>query len=379
MSQKVSSRRRGFSLVGLLVVMAIIGLLVALLLPAVQSSRAAARRAMCLNNLRQVGLALHAYHEQHTVFPPAVIVGGPPGEPLGGGYATIGLIDRVALGVATPTDPDRQNANWLVLLLPSLGEGPLWNAFDSNVPISDPKNETVRTTSVPTLKCPDDSFNGNPYVRDQLAGGSTNLYVRGNYAMNIGPGRACFYELQPDCEEGFHVDDPDLMNKNTAVWGGGAGGFNRSFGFKDITGGISNFVIVDEVRAGVHPLDPRGSWALGFIGASLTARHGLISGQEDAAGPNNQNLGADDVYGCGPMIAAIGIDEFQALRMPCRAQATSGEPQVNAQATSRSLHPGGVHVLTADGSAHFVSDSINPDVWFYLHSRQPSQSFESPF
>ena len=379
MGQVVSSRRRGFSLVELLVVIAIIALLVALLLPAVQSSRAAARRAMCLNNLRQVGLALHTYHEQHTVFPPAVIIGGPPGEPLGGGALPIGLIDRVALGVASPTDPDRQHANWLVLLLPSLGEGPLWNAFDSNVPISDAQNETVRTTSLPILKCPDDSFNDNPYVRDQLAGGSTNLYARGNYAMNFGPGRNCIHELQPDCDEGFHVDNPDLMNGNSVMWGGGAGGFNRSFGFKDITGGTSNFVIVDEIRAGVHPLDPRGSWALGFAGASLTGRHGLISTNEDAAGPNNQDSDSDDIYGCGSMIAAIGIDKFLPLRMPCRDLTHLGDTQVNGQATARSQHPGGVHVLTADGSAHFVSDSINPDVWFFLHSRQLSQVFESPF
>jgi hypothetical protein len=271
------------------------------------------------------------------------------------------------------------HTNWLVQLLPMLDQGSLWNAFDSSMPVSHAKNETVRTTSIPVLKCPDDTFSDAPYVRDQLAGGSSNKYARGNYAMNLGPGRGCICELQPDCSDGFHVDDPDLMNKNSALWGHGAGGFNRSFGMKDIIGGASNFVVVDEVRSGVHPLDPRGSWALGFIGASLTARHGLNGGTEDAGGPNNQNVSSDDVYGCDETIAAIGREEFRSLRMPCRGQNYTGKPQMNDQATARSMHAGGVNVLCADGSAHFVMDTINPDIWFYLHSREPSSAFESPF
>lgn len=379
MKRHRSSRHCGFSLVEVLVVIGVIALLIALLVPAVQSSRAAARKMQCLNNLRQVGLALHSYHDQHQVFPPAAIWGGPPGEPQGGGVLPIGFIDRVASGSVTPTDPDRMHANWLVLLLPSLDQGALWNAFDSDSPISHSRNETVRTTSLSVLKCPDDTFNDNPYVRDQQAGGSTNKYARGNYAMNFGPGRGCVYELEPDCKDGFHVDNFDLQGKNSAAWGEGAGGFNRSFGLKDLTGGTSSFVIVDEIRAGVHSLDPRGSWALGYTGASLTMRHGVVGGREDASGPNNQNVSSDDIYGCAPMMAALGYAEFYKLRMPCRDQSSSAEHEANIQATSRSLHPGGVHVLAADGSAHFVSDSVNPDIWFFLHVRQPSTAFESPF
>lgn len=370
---------RGFSLVEVLVVMAIIALLIALILPAVQSSRSAARRTTCLNHLRQIGLALQAYHEPHRVFPPGVIWGGPPGEPQGLGQVPIGLIDRVALGTATPVDPDRVHANWLIMLLPQLDQGALWNSFDSSLPISHPKNETVRTTSLPMLKCPGDRFTEEPYVRDQLSGGSTNVYARGNYALNAGPGRGCVHELEPDCEGGFHVDDPDLLRKNSVLWGGGAGGYNRCFGFKDLQGGASNFVIVDEVRAGVHPVDPRGTWALGYVGASMTARHGMIHGREDAGGPNNQNRSSDDIVGCVEMMAQLGIDKLQSLRMPCQNQHVTSQPQVNAQATARSLHEAGVHVLTADGSAHFISDTVNPDVWFYMHSREPGSSFESPF
>ncbi len=377
--QNRRSRSRGFSLIEMLVATAIVALLAALILPAVQSSRAAARRTACLNNLRQLGLALHAYHELHHLFPPGVIWGGPPGEPQGMGQLPIGLIDRVALGTATPTDLDRVQANWLVMLLPNLDQGALWNAFDSSHPISHLKNEIVRTTSVPLLMCPEDGFNRDFYVRDQLSGGSTNLYARGNYALNLGPGRGCVHELEAGCQDGFHVDDPDLLTKNSVLWGGGAAGVNRSFGVKDLLGGASNFVIVDEIRAGVHPLDPRGSWALGFVGASMTVRHGMIHGREDAGGPNNQNRSSDDIVGCVDMIAQIGQGALQSLRMPCRDQRTIGEPQLNSQATARSQHDGGVHVLAADGAAHFISDTVNPDIWFSLHSREPGSSFESPF
>lgn len=379
---KASARpvcHRGFSLVEVLVVLGIIALLLAILLPAVQSSRAAARRSVCLNNLRQLGLALHGYHEQYNVLPPAAIWAGPPGEPQGRGRLPIGFVDREALGNASPADPDRMHASWLILLLPNLDQGTLWNAFDSNLPIAHSRNEAVRVTALPTLKCPDDPYNNDPYVRDLQRGGNSNKYARGNYAMNFGPGRACVMTLEADCENGFRVDSTELLTKNSVTWGDGAGGFNKSFGFKDIIGGTSSFVILDEIRAGIHPLDPRGAWALGYAGASLTMRHGLITPREDAAGPNNQTVAADDVYGCAPMIAAIGRDNFPSFHMPCRDQTYSTDPEANIQATARSMHPKGVHVLSADGAAHFVPDTINPDIWFFLHTREPNAAFESPF
>lgn len=372
------SLRYGFSLIELLVAIGIISLLLALLLPAVQTSRAAARRTLCLNNLRQLGLAFHNYHDQHKRFPPTVVWSGPLGEPLGLGRLPVGVFDRIALGLATASDPDRAHSNWASMLLPSLGEGTLWNSLNSAAPMADATNATFRATSIPTLKCPDDPFNQKPYVRDQLAGGSTNIYARGNYAMNLGPGRGCLFELQPDCQYGFHVDTPDLAHKNMVLWGSGAGGVNYSIGFEDIQTGSSNFAIIDEIRAGVSPLDPRGTWALGFVGASVTARHGITLRTEDGAGPNNQDPKSDDIVGCHAMKDELGDTELQRLRMPCMT-GSSSQTETNVQATSRSMHPGGVYVLTADGAAHFISDNVNPDVWYHLHARDSTNQVNLPF
>ncbi|MBX3436279.1 MAG: DUF1559 domain-containing protein [Planctomycetaceae bacterium] len=380
-------RRRGataclaFSLVELLVVLGVLSILLALILPAVQQAREAARKAQCLNNARQIGLALHNYHDQFGLLPPAVIWGGPPGEPIGRGTFPIGMYDRIALGLDSPTDPSRVRANWLVMLLPQLDQVPLYNAFNPSLPISDPANRVVRETWVPVLRCPSDdlSTSDNPYVRDMLAGGSSNKYARGNYGLNMGAGRGCLHELQSDCVYGFHVGETDLLNGNQTLWGQGVCGVNYSHSFGDVLSGLSNFVIVDELRAGVRPIDPRGTWSLGFTGASILARHGIVSDSEDANGPNNQHPDADDIIGCTALETDPGVSELARLGMPCFDAASIGRVEQNSQAAARSQHPGGVHVLMGDGSVHFVSDLVSPEIWFYMHLRAAPEPFALPF
>ena len=118
----VPPRRRAFTLVELLVVIAIIGILLALLLPAVQAAREAARRASCQNNLRQLGLALHNYHDTYQLLPPRRIVQPPH--------------------------------SWLTLILPQIEQGPLHSAYRFNVPWNDPLNQPAVTASLKVLICP---------------------------------------------------------------------------------------------------------------------------------------------------------------------------------------------------------------------------------
>ena len=185
-------RNRGFTVIELLVVIAIIGLLMALLLPAVQMVREAGRRTACLNNLRQIGLALHNYHDQHQVLPPFSIWMGPPGEPIGLGTIPVGFMDHVMLGISPGTEPDRLGANWALLMLPQLDQTNLYNDFDSRAPIDDPVNEAIRTAELSVFRCPTDPFSmpSNRFERGLSAGAQTgHAYARGNYGMNRGVNR----------------------------------------------------------------------------------------------------------------------------------------------------------------------------------------------
>lgn len=136
--RRCASRRAGFTLIELLVVIAIIGVLVALLLPAVQQAREAARRAQCKNNLKQVGLALHNYHDVANRFPPESIWA----------FTPIG---------STTKQP--RNYSWIVMLLPYVDQAPLYNSINFSLPIwgqVDTTGQTIVSRQLPVLTCPSD-------------------------------------------------------------------------------------------------------------------------------------------------------------------------------------------------------------------------------
>ncbi len=148
-------RRRGFTLIELLVVIAIIAILIALLLPAVQQAREAARRSQCKNNLKQIGLALHNYHDVANVFPP----GG------------------VTLGNCCGT---RSGTNWAIAILPYLDQTPLFRRYDQDKFNEDAANTFVRTQRVPVYECPTD-INIGKIERPESGPGSGLDYRHGSY------------------------------------------------------------------------------------------------------------------------------------------------------------------------------------------------------
>ena len=164
--------RSAFTLVELLVVIAIIGVLVALLLPAVQYAREAANRMSCTNNLKQIGLALHNYHDVHKRLPPGWI--------------------------GATEDPASQNGwGWASMILPQMEQGPLFDQIDFNVHVADASNADVRAVVIPSFLCPSDG-NEEQWEHDGLT------FARSNYVASFGTfpiedapsnGNGVFYRL----------------------------------------------------------------------------------------------------------------------------------------------------------------------------------------
>jgi formylglycine-generating enzyme required for sulfatase activity len=318
--------------------------------PLIGHTRELSRRQACKDHLRQLGAALANYHDTHQRLP-AAAVWTAEGENLPSLYES-------------ETSPRVTHRNWLLALLPHTADARDVAGLNDALPMADAENAAVRTGRVPFLVCPSDPFNrsDNLYALN-LANGTTAAFARGNYAINGGSHRD-----QPSpgntaspCPNGFTYEY-DSATGQFRWFGTGVAGINTSFAYDDFHNGRSTTVAVDEVRAGVSPLDSRGVWALGQIGGSITWAHG-VSG--DAGGPNNPWKRSDDILGCGELHRALGADRLERLGMPCCHYC-----RWNAQATARSLHQWGVNVLMLDGSARFIGDTVDPGVWHAIHSRE---------
>ncbi len=324
--------RRGFTLVELLVVIAIIGILLALLLPAVQAAREAARQLACRNNLKQLGLALQNYHGQRREFPPSMIRNG---------------------------DGPR-HANWVIMILPFLEQQPLFDQFDLDFEISDPVNETARSTHVSVMTCPTDGYNGQPFSGSGHAPTASlnDNWARGNYGANGALGHR------------GRADSAGWISRTRR----GVMGVNCSVAIKGIQDGTSHTLLLGELRAGVVPQDERGTWAMPNCASSLWA-HGGVEG--DAYGPNCKMAYSDDSLGCSRAHAAFGGSAALAkMRMGCFP-----EDLGSSQQGARSSHAGGVNTCFADGSVHFINDDIqtkpssdeNLSVWDRLNASSDGQ------
>jgi prepilin-type N-terminal cleavage/methylation domain-containing protein/prepilin-type processing-associated H-X9-DG protein len=360
--------RRGFTLVELLVVITIIGILMSLLLPAVQSARESARQLSCANNIRNIGLALNQYHTAFKIFPPSSVWRTPTNT------AAKWKLD------ASQVDSQSQNGsslweNWVILILPQLEQQNLRNQFQIDpglgtvYPIGDSTsatttgNQAARATPLSIMLCASDSYNQKPFNDSSQVMPSTQLlgnnWARGNYAANAALGFMSYGDSN-------HVAGGyDFNGAQNSGWSlryvRGVMGANVSERIDDIHDGASNTILVGEIRAGVVSFDPRGVWAMSGAAPSALWGHGYYG---DDNGPDNKGFPqADDIQSCKDVKSAVGggnvtTGETLLMKMGMSCGVTAANNLANWQQTVRSMHVGGANVCFADGSVHFISDFI---------------------
>ena len=315
----------GFTLVELLVVIAIIGILVSLLLPAVQAAREAARRMQCQNNVKQLGLALQNYHDIFKALPASGIV-----DPTTTYY-------RPRTGL---------QFSWIVLILNQIEQGPLHDQFDFGRSVfQQPANPQEQY--IPTLSCPSDSAGNSIFVDATLTNGKR--FAKGNYAAYVSP---------------YHVG---LQNRFPGALVG-----HRHHRLASLTDGTSNTIVISEILTRGREDDQRGAWALPWTGSSQIAldMHDVVSPVQfgssgytpvdlgSAQTPNRQLSWGDRLYICSDPVGAL------IFKTPCSVGAYTDF----LSAAPRSRHPGGVNAVCADGHVAFVPNTVDMFALAYLVS-----------
>ena len=338
--------RRGFTLIELLVVIAIIAVLIALLLPAVQSAREAARRAQCTNNLKQIGLALHNYHSTIGTFP----IGASKGMYNPGTYVVWNQFSAQAQ------------------MLGQMEQRPLYNAINfnwgSHGGLAQQINHTVYITRVNSFLCPSDPNGGQP------------------------------------CTNSYHGSMGTSTQHSNPKGTTGLFAYYRSYGLRDATDGSSNTIAFAESRTGSTSLRPTVGNSINLSSTPpnsqlLDARMnpaGVLGGlQACSAAWNSQKTGGGTgklKNHCGFRWAwgAEGITMFNTIVTPnsqkypwstCKFGCTTCDVAQANFANADSAHPGGVNALFADGSVHFIKDSVNQNIWWGLGTRNGGEVISS--
>lgn len=205
------STNRGFTLIELLVVIAIIAVLVALLLPAVQQAREAARRSQCKNNLKQIGTALHNYHETHNSFPSGWIGVEPTTQ--------------------QPFVDGGSGWGWATMILPQMEQVNLFQSFDTERSILDSANLNALTEPLPVFRCPSDTGEQTWSINDRNSGNPLATIATSNYV-------GCFGTIE--------IEDCELVPPGSACTSNGAFFHNSAVRFRDITDGTSQTIIAGE-------------------------------------------------------------------------------------------------------------------------------------
>lgn len=331
-------KRSGFTLVELLVVIAIIGILVALLLPAVQSAREAGRRTSCQNNMKQIGLAIHNFHDTKGYLPSS-------GRP--------------------PTASTVRYSVFLVLL-PFVEQKPLYDMYDSSVNWSHANNLPVTGTRIAFYECPSSPKHGG--LLDQsvdgdssstFGGGNVQVAAVGDYGASLGnhpslPAAAA--------AAGFVVQGSASTVSNGTVTTNGFLPKNSRLSFQDINDGLSNTIAVFE--SGGRPfVYQRGRQVSPNIAQSHVNGGGWVRAATDIlfTGSNPAGNGFPGIY----------VNRSNGYDVGSESYGGNGYPSVGTEGSSQpyAFHASGLNVVRGDGSVKFINDEINIGVMGALITR----------
>jgi prepilin-type N-terminal cleavage/methylation domain-containing protein/prepilin-type processing-associated H-X9-DG protein len=319
------SRWSGFTLIELLVVIAIIAILIALLVPAVQKVREAAARTQCINNLKNIGLALHGYHDVVKKLPPGAATDQPPFGTGGGAWGS----------------------SWKVYILPYIEQGSIFNRylFNGSSGYQNPNNMSravplIHMMNIPVYRCPSSS------LPDFYASSNNNgaIEMFSSYTGNMGSALTTgSYTISVCCD----TSGSGLGSINGVLFRG------SMVTMVGITDGTSNTWIVGEQSD--HVRAANGTIITGSYGA-LTSQgpHGWTMGANTNTIPTAGSSGNERVFNC----TAV---RYQINQRGIVANATTGSTGVNQNTGGNipysSNHTGGANFLFADGTVRFQTNS----------------------
>jgi prepilin-type N-terminal cleavage/methylation domain-containing protein/prepilin-type processing-associated H-X9-DG protein len=374
--------RRGFTLIELLVVIAIIGVLIALLLPAVQSAREAARRTQCVNNLKQLALAVQSYMTQSNALPAQTTEN----------FGAVGKGPSLNWWVS-----------WTASLLPQIDQQPLYNALNFNAPMLEwtapytGSNTTVGLTAISILLCPSESVSRVPgFSFTAGPSGYPGQFAVTNYAGNYGgPAmlRACSGTIVPNMGKNNQVFDvitasgqkPPLaagpVRAQTILDGVSMTALfsEHLLGNSDLTAAVATHVTPGGAtgKRGLYPV----AINVALDQLSTANAQSFVAACQGVPATTPSTFAA--CFGAQWLLSsdfAVANNAYSHVMTP-NTLSCAGTPDpsqmisnstwggIGAAITATSNHPGGVNVALADGSVKFIKDSVNIQTWWGLGTR----------